>query len=233
MKSTNISKSSIERTNSDTTYTINSLIEKYNSLQNTYGAKNLNSVYGAGKSKNPRIALVFMNPTKRNIATAKLWQGIRAQWLGTKQIWEFLTKCDLLNTKLNNEIKTKKKKDWTPEFCEKVYDEVKSQGLWITNLAKCTQDDARKLPDSIFVQYKNLLIEELKLVNPQKIFFFGNQVSSIMLNQPITVSTVRQKQFTLMIDGKKYESYALFYPVGNGRFNQHKTVEDVKAILQK
>lgn len=209
------------------------LIAKYNELQSVYGSNELNSVYGGGCDKSPKIALVFMNPTKRNIATSKSWKGLKVQFLGTKQIWGFLTKCGLFSNELNKEIEFKKPVDWTPEFCEKVYKEVKNQGLWITNLAKCTQDDARPLPDDIFIQYKDLLKEELKLVNPQKIFFFGNQVASIMLDEKIMVSTVRQKKFKLNIDDEEYESYALFYPVGNGRFNQHKTVEDIKEILSK
>lgn len=209
------------------------LIAKYNELQSVYGSNELNSVYGGGCDKSPKIALVFMNPTKRNIATSKSWKGLKVQFLGTKQIWDFLTKCGLFSNELNKEIEFKKPVDWTPEFCEKVYKEVKNQGLWITNLAKCTQDDARPLPDDIFIQYKDLLKEELKLVNPQKIFFFGNQVASIMLDEKIMVSTVRQKKFKLNIDDEEYESYALFYPVGNGRFNQHKTVEDIKEILSK
>ena len=208
------------------------LNKQYDELQNTYGSKDLNSVYGCGEFNNPRVALVFMNPTKRNIATDKSWKGLRAQRLGTKQIWEFLAKCELFSPNINEEIKSKKPKDWTPEFCEYVYAEVKKQGLWITNLAKCTQDDARPLPDNIFMQYKGLLKEELKLINPQKIFFFGNQVSSIMLEQSITVSTVRQKKFGLKFDDKIYESYVIFYPVGNGRFNQHKAIEDIKEILK-
>ena len=208
------------------------LIKQYDELQDTYGSKELNSVYGCGEDCNPRVALVFMNPTKRNIATDKSWEGLRAQWLGTKQIWEFLSKCELFSSNINEEIKSKKPKDWTPEFCKYVYSEVKKQKLWITNLAKCTQDDARPLSDSIFIQYKDLLKEELKLVNPQKIFFFGNQVSSIMLEQSISVSTARQKKFLLEINGKEFESYALFYPVGNGRFNQHKAIEDIKEILK-
>lgn len=207
------------------------ILKKYDELQNTYGSKDLNSVYGCGEDCNPRIALVFMNPTKRNIAAEKSWNGLRAPWLGTKQIWDFLAKCGLFNSTINEEIKSKKTKDWTPEFCEYVYNEVKMQGLWITNLAKCTQDDARPLPDSVFLQYKDLLKEELNLINPQKIFFFGNQVSSIMLEQPITVSTTRKQKFLLKIDEKTFESYALFYPVGNGRFNQNKAIEDIKEIL--
>jgi hypothetical protein len=75
------------------------------------------------------------------------------------------------------------------------------------------------------------LKKELKIVNPQKIFFFGNQVSSIMLDENITVSTTRKKKFMLDIDGKKYESYAIYYPVGNGRFNQDKAIGDIKMIL--
>ena len=81
------------------------LIEKYDKLQSKYGSKELNSVYGYGRFNNPRVALVFMNPTKRNIATDKFWKGIRAQWLGTKQIWNFLTECRLFDSNINKEIK--------------------------------------------------------------------------------------------------------------------------------
>lgn len=207
------------------------LIKKYDKLQNKYGSKELNSVYGCGCLNNPKVALVFMNPTKRNIATDKSWQGLKAQWLGTKQIWDFLVKCDLFSSKINEEIKNKKPNEWTEEFCEYVYDEVDKQKIWITNLAKCSQDDARALPNKVFIEYKDLLKKELKIVNPQKIFFFGNQVSSIMLDENITVSTARLKKFMLNIDGKNYESYVLFYPVGNGRFNQDKAIEDIKIIL--
>ena len=209
------------------------LNKRYDELQNKYGSKELNSVYGCGEENNPKVALVFMNPTKRNIATDKSWTGLKAQWLGTKQIWDFLTKCNLFSTKLNEEIKEKRPKEWSPEFCEKVYKEVKNKSMWITNLAKCTQDDARPLPDKIFLNYKDLLKEELKLVNPQKILFFGNQVSSLMLDETITVSTARQKKFTLKIDNKEYDSYAVYYPVGNGRFNQPKAIEDIQEILKE
>ena len=208
------------------------LIEKYDDLQKEYGSKELNSVYGCGCSKNPKVALVFMNPTKRNIATDKAWTGLRAQWLGTKQIWDFLSKCGLFDSELNDKIKEKKPREWTPEFCDEVYDEVKKQKLWITNLAKCTQDDARPLPDHIFLQYKDLLKTELNMVKPEKILFFGNQVSSIMLDEKITVSTARQKKFDLYLNSERFDAYAVYYPVGNGRFNQSKAVEDIKEILK-
>lgn len=209
------------------------LIKKFDELQSVYGSSELNSVYGYGDDKSPQVALVFMNPTKRNIATSKSWTGLRAQWLGTKQIWDFLTKCGLFSSEINEEIKFKKPSEWTPEFCEYVYAEVKRQKLWMTNLAKCSQDDARPLPDHVFFEYKDLLKEELRLVNPQKVFFFGNQISSIMLERSVKVSQTRKLKFELnLTDNKKIDSFALFYPVGNGRFNQSKAIEDIKEILK-
>ena len=208
------------------------LQDTFDKLQEKYGSKELNSVYGYGDSDSPNVALVFMNPTKRNIATNKSWCGIRAQWLGTKQIWEFLTKCDLISKEIMCEIKAKKPSDWSPEFCEMVYRDVSNHKVWITNLAKCSQDDARPLPDKVFLEYKNLLLEEIDIIKPKKILFFGNQVSSIMLDEKICVSQVRQKEYILSIGSKEYMAYAVYYPVGNGRFNQDKAIEDINAILK-
>lgn len=208
------------------------LQNKYDELQYKYGSKNLNSVYGCGCSNSPKVALVFMNPTKRNIATDKNWKGLRAQWLGTKQIWDFLVKCNLFDREINERIKAMKPRDWSVSFCEEVYKVIENNCVWMTNLAKCSQDDARELSDDIFLQYKDLLLEELAKINPEKIFLFGNQVSSIVLNEKINVSQVRLKKYVLTIKGREYECYSLYYPVGNGRFNQDKTVEDIKTILK-
>ena len=70
------------------------------------------------------------------------------------------------------------------------------------------------------------------MLKPKKILFFGNQVSSIMLEQPISVSITRQRKFALEIKDKVFDSYAVYYPVGNGRFNQDKAIEDIKEILK-
>lgn len=206
--------------------------KQYDKLQNIYGSPNLNSVYGYGKRNNAKISLVFMNPTKRNIASNKSWTGIRAQWLGTKQVWSFLYECGFIKEETNLKIQSKTPKDWTPEFCREIYDDVIAHEVWITNLAKCTQEDARELSDDVFLQYLDLLKEELALVNPEKIILFGNQVSSIVLNEKICVSQVRRTKFDLKLNNKNYNAYAVYYPVGNGRFNQPKAVEDINLIIR-
>ena len=112
------------------------LVNVYDTLQKKYGDKNLNSVYGGGCIKSPKVCFVFMNPTAKNIATAKSWKGVRYQWLGTKPIWKFFNKLGLISDELNNEIQNKKAADWTNEFCIEVYNEVKNNKFYITNLAK-------------------------------------------------------------------------------------------------
>lgn len=209
------------------------LNKEYDQLQETYGAKELNSIYNGGCSKRPDICFVFMNPTGKNVATSKSWNGIRAPWLGTKNIWDLFYSLDLLNEDIYNDIKNIKGKDWNENFALKVYDDVTKHKYFITNLGKCTQVDARSLPDSVYQNYLHLLEKEIEIINPKIIVLFGNQVSSIVLNEKICVSQVRKKLFKKNINGKEYNCYSVFYPVGNGRFNIDKSIEDIKWIIEK
>ena len=205
---------------------------KFYEMQEMYGDPNLNAIFGGGCEKNPKVCLVFMNPTARNVSSKKNWTGIRRQWLGTKQVWNFLAKCGLFDETLNDEIQSMSPKDWTPEFCEKVYQQVESENLYITNLAKCTQCDAKPLSDDVFKNYVGLLKEELEIVDPQRVVLFGNQVSSIVLGERISVSTCRRKEFELKTSNKTFKAFVAYYPVGNGFFNADKAIEDLKFVCK-
>lgn len=209
------------------------LTKVYDKLQRKYGAKELNSIYNGGCTKNPDICFVFMNPTGRNIASLKTWQGIKSPWIGTKNIWDLFYNLDLMDKKIYEEIKRKKGSEWTPIFAETVYNDVKKHKYFITNLGKCTQVDARPLPDSVYKEYLELLKKEIEIINPKVIVLFGNQVSSIVLNEKISVSLCRKKEFIREINGKEYKFYSVFYPVGNGKFNIDKSIEDIKWIMEK
>lgn len=206
------------------------LIKAFDEMQGKFGSKFRNAVYGGGCEDKPELCLVFINPTARNIATSKDWKGIRRQWLGTKNIWSFLNQAGLFDEELNKQIQSMRPEHWTETFCEKVYAEVEKRKLYITNLAKCTQDDARVLPNTVFVQYRDLFYEEMKMIRPKKIILFGNQVSSIVLGKNISVSQCRRKCEKLVLDGKEFDCYSVFYPVGNGRFNAPKAIEDLKYL---
>lgn len=205
---------------------------EYDKLQEKYGAKELDSIYNGGCIKNPDICFVFMNPTGRNIASSKDWKGRKSPWIGTKNIWDLFHSLNLMNEDIYKKIKEIKPNDWTEKFAEEVYEDVKVHKYFITNLGKCTQLDARVLPDSVYKEYLDLLKKEIEIVNPKVIILFGNQVSSIVLDKKISVSTCRKELFKEKINNKEYKFYSVYYPIGNGRFNIDKSIEDIKWIMK-
>lgn len=174
-----------------------------------------------------------MNPTGRNIASSKAWKGLKSPWIGIKNIWDLFIELDLLDKNIYSDIKSIKGSEWTEKFADKVYEDVKKHKYFITNLGKCTQVDARGLPDSVYKKYLHLLKQEFNIIKPKVIVLFGNQVSSIVLDEKISVSQVRKKCFIKEIDGTKYKFYSVYYPIGNGRFNIDKSIEDIKWIMKK
>ena len=212
---------------------ISELNKFYDKLQKEYGAKELNSIYNGGCEDSPDVCFVFMNPTGRNIASTKEWKGRRSPWVGTKNIWKLFHAVGLLEDETFNTIQSIKPNDWTEEFADKVYEEVKDKKVFITNLGKCTQVDARPLPDKVLKEYLDLLLKEVEIIKPKKIIVFGNQVSSIFLEQKVCVKSVRQHEFIKEIEGQKYPVYAVFYPIGNGMRNIDLAIEDINAILEK
>lgn len=205
---------------------------EYDILQSKYGAKELDSIYNGGCTENPDICFVFMNPTGRNIASSKEWKGIKSPWIGTKNIWDLFYSLNLMDEKIYEKIKKIKGSEWTEKFAEEVYDDVKEHKYFITNLGKCTQIDARFLPDSVYEEYLNLLKKEIEIIKPKVIILFGNQVSSIVLNKKISVSQCRKQLFTDKINNNDYKFYCVYYPVGNGRFNINKSIEDINWIIE-
>lgn len=207
------------------------LKKDYDRLQLKYGAKELDSIYNGGECINPDIAFVFMNLTGRNIASSKNWKGLKSPWIGTKNIWTLFYNVGLLDDDVYEKIRSIKGKEWTIDFANEVYENVKKHKVFITNLGKCTQIDARPLPDKVYKEYLNLFKKEMEIVNPKVIILFGNQVSSIVLDEKISVSNVRKKLFVKKINNKDFNFYSVFYPIGNGSFNVDKSIEDIKWII--
>ena len=113
-----------------------------------------------------------------------------------------------------------------------MYDEIKQNKIFITNLGKCTQIDARPLPDEVLKKYLKLLFKEIDIIKPKVIITFGNQVSSIILDKKITVSQNRKIAHELEVNKNKYKVYPVYYPVGNGIFNIDKSIEDINWIIE-
>jgi hypothetical protein len=212
---------------------IRKLHSEFDRLQKKFGNRNLNAIYGAGCVKKPAVCFIFMNPTGRNVASNKKWNGLRAPWLGTKNVWKLFYEAGLLKKELYNLTQKKNSEDWDTAFANTLYREIKNNGIYITNLSKATQQDAKPLKNQVFKEYLPLIRQEISILKPKIVISFGNQVSSIILNQPVKVSECRKKHFLLGIAGKSFPVYPAHYPVGQGMRNLAKTVNDIKWILNK
>lgn len=212
---------------------ISELLPEFKELQRKYGSTDHDVIYGAGEVDSPKLFLVFMNPTARNVAASKDWEGLKAPWIGTKGVWKMLYDLDIIkNQEIVGKTQGLKPNEWTPEFTEELFDEVRRNSLYITNIAKCTQVDARPLPNSIFREYRPSFEKEIELVNPQKIITFGNQVSSIALEKQISVSDYMNDEVDVIsIEEKRYNIYPCYYPVGQGRRNMPIAKERISKIV--
>ena len=211
---------------------LDKLNKQIDKLQLVYGSPRLKSVYGTGCIKNPRALFLFMNPTGKNISSDPEWQGIRATWLGTKNIWKLFYLVKIVNKEIFDEIQKKKASEWTNEFALKAYENIANNLIYSTNLAKCTQDDARPLNNKIFEAYLENTLEEIYKINPKKIISFGNQVSSILLGKNIKVSDYDDdEKETLIIKDREFEVYPVYYPIGQGMRNMGKAVRRINKII--
>jgi DNA polymerase len=211
---------------------VSDLNPEYDKLQRKYGAKELTSIYNGGCTNNPDYCFVFMNPTGKNIASDPNWKGRRSPWIGTKNIWKLFYRIGLLDEGIHASIMAKRPNEWNEEFADLVYGDVEKQKYFITNLGKCTQVDARVLPNSVYAQYLDLLRKEIEIINPKVIIAFGNQVSSVLSGKAISVSKCRKQSFPMEVAGKTYDVYPVFYPIGNGMMNIDKAVEDLEFIIK-
>lgn len=208
------------------------LNKQYDIMQMEFGAPGLHSVYYGGCDVDPDICFVFMNPTGKNVAAEPSWAGIRSPWIGTKHIWDIFFETGLFGEAVYRQIKGKKAVEWTPEFAGQVYQDVAEHRIFITNLAKCTQEDARPIANKVYRKYLPLLEKEIEIIHPKTIVLFGNQVSSVFLGRAVSVSKCRKEKFEKIINGKKYDCFPVFYPVGNGRCHIRESIEDMKWIIE-
>lgn len=202
-------------------------ISDYNKVAKLYG----NKTYTLKENEYIVIADYNSMIDIRNIASSKNWKGLKSPWIGTKNIWTLFYNVGLLDDDVYEKIRSIKGKEWTIDFANEVYENVKKHKVFITNLGKCTQIDARPLPDEVYKKYLNLFKKEMEIVNPKVIILFGNQVSSIVLDEKISVSNVRKKLFVKKINNKVFNFYSVFYPIGNGSFNVDKSIENIKWII--
>jgi uracil-DNA glycosylase len=137
----------------------------------------------------------------------------------------------LLDTEIYEEIRRRAPSAWDAAFAEDVYRSLAAHHAYVTNLAKCTQPDARPLPPATFRAGRELLIEEIRLTRPRAILALGNMVSSILLEQPIMVGSVGTSPMPLSVGEESYAVFPTHYPVGQGMRNLPLAISRIRSVL--
>lgn len=194
----------------------------------------LSPIYGGGKTSKPKYMFLFINPTYRNISSSPEWLGKRRPWTGTKYIWRILNSAGMFSSGMLKEIEDKK--SWDVAFADKVYNHIKDQSIYITNVVKWTGENA-DLPNAKKINlFKPILEKEIELVNPKYIIAFGLIPFKALTNLNIKLGEYykgclknnKPEFFKSVINEESYKVIPCYYPVGRG--NPKRAVELLKML---
>ena len=114
-----------------------------------------------------------------------------------------------------NGILVEKKKEEITEAIKRMKEEIEKNKLFITNLGKCTQIDARPLPDEVLKKYLDLLFKEINIIKPKIIITTGTHtavpmcyIGKIFGSKIIFIETFANKN-TKTLSGK------MVYPIAD------------------
>lgn len=204
--------------------------------QTHYGDHTLDAISGAGRISKPKLALVFINPTHRNISTRREWDGLKAPWIGCTNIWQLFADAGLIDHEVNRTIQ-EAKVNWSQDFALNVYNHAAEQGLYITNIVKWAGLDA-KLPEKEKIRlYAPLLVEELRLLDANRIIAFGQLTFDGILREldvksassfgNLNEDMLATKNIT-GVESRVGTIVPCYFPVGQGIKNRAKAVDILK-----
>jgi hypothetical protein len=201
--------------------------------QKEYPNTTLRPILGAGKIRNAKVAFVFINPTHRNISSAPAWEGLRAPWLGVRNVWKMFFESGVITSEVYEA--TQVPENWNEEFALDHYRTLAKNGFYITNLVKWTGSDAALPSIKMVSAYRELLKEELKLVSPAYTVAFGQLTFNTL------IPDVRRMRFSELVEGSDLKAYSSdefknvvpsYFPVGQGIKNWKKAVKTVSEVLK-
>ncbi len=193
---------------------------------------NLMPILGNGRTDNPKIMFVFINPTHANSSSRKEWKGPRFPFIGTKAVWRIFHRAGMFDDYLMKEIEISK--TWSLDLTNRVLDFLKQKSFYITNIVKRTGEDAT-LPNAKKIKlFLPVLEREIEIVKPEYIVTFGIIPFENLTGRKIILGHYYDK----VMAGKKIKWYEktfrntstkiipCYFPVGRG--NPKRAVELLK-----
>lgn len=175
----------------------------------------LQHIYGFG-ALNPRLMLILINPTYRNLSSDPKYVGVRFPFIGVRQFWKVLADGGLIDKKIANSLPPRSK--WKNEDTVKIQKALINNKLFLTNIVKCCYAHGAYPKKEVVRDQLKILKEEIKIVSPKKIIAFGTFAFKTLTGENIKLADCKNKSKTQTekMSGLEIPTIPCYFPIGRG-----------------
>lgn len=171
----------------------------------------LQHILAGGKFKNPKVALVFINPTRTNISSAPDWKGGRFPFVGVTRFWQILADSGWI---AEGAVAKFGNFGWNEDAIKLLEEDLQKKGIYITNLVKCTYPNADYPKKGVFDYHLPLFEKELKIINPKAIISFGGLTTKYLTGENLIFKKYFENPKSLRYGDVTV--HPCYFPVGRG-----------------
>ncbi|MBI2627184.1 MAG: hypothetical protein HYW77_02985 [Parcubacteria group bacterium] len=178
-----------------------------NKLQHIHG-------YGA---MNPKLMLILINPTYRNLSSDSRYLGDRFPFIGVRQFWKVLADGGVIDKKVAYGLPLRK--NWNDNHTEQIKRELVGNKLFLTNIVKCCYNHSAYPAKAIIKEQLKLLAEEIKTVKPKAIVAFGGLVYKTLTGKSIRLADYQNgswEKIAEAVSGLGIPVMPCYFPIGRG-----------------
>lgn len=177
----------------------------------------LRHIHGHGAME-PRLMLVLVNPTYRNISSDKSYHGDRFPFIGVRHFWRVMADGGLIDAKTAEGLPVAS--GWTEKHTDAVRQELFDNKLFLTNVVKCCYPHSNYPAGEVIREHAAFLADEIRTVRPKRIVAFGGLVYKTLTGKTVKLSEYwsgKPETATENISGLDTDVIPCYFPVGRGK----------------
>lgn len=190
----------------------------------------LRHIYGFG-AMNPKLMLILVNPTYRNLSCGPKYKGARFPNIGVRQFWRVLADGGLISKKIAAALPPRA--GWKNGHTKSIQGELTKNKLFLTNAVKCCYSHSEYPTKNVIESQLKFLSKEIRIVNPKKIVAFGALVYKTLTGKSLKLADYWKKKRRLeteKISGLNISVTPCYFPIGRG--NPKKAAEILRSIAR-
>jgi uracil-DNA glycosylase len=178
-------------------------------------------VPGGGCVHEPRLMLVLIHPTPRNVTAHAGWEGRRFPMAGKSRFWRILVAAGLVPPALPEELDALGP---TPTAVEMLAEQARRSGLYLAHAVKCV-DGGSTVPAARSLAHGwGILRREIEIVRPRAVVALGLTPFRMLTGRSVRLSDElwRARHGAYLsypshpVAGREYPVYPCYFPTGRG-----------------